>query len=154
MARGTPSMIALLGLLAVAGYQNRDKLGAMMKNAGLGGTGPDGRPLPGGDLGSLFGGAGGGGSLAEGLRSLIDRFKEAGQGDVADSWVGKGDNRDLAPESLSAALDDETLAELERKTGMTRDELIRRLTGTLPEAVNSMTPEGRLPTDEEAQRFV
>ena len=26
MSRGTPSMIALLGLLAVAGYQNRDKL--------------------------------------------------------------------------------------------------------------------------------
>ena len=34
MSRGMPSMTALLGLLALAGYQNRDKLGELLKGAG------------------------------------------------------------------------------------------------------------------------
>ena len=34
MSRGMPSMTALLGLLAVAGHQNRDKLPELLKGAG------------------------------------------------------------------------------------------------------------------------
>ncbi|MDR6303379.1 uncharacterized protein YidB (DUF937 family) [Nitrobacter vulgaris] len=34
MSRGMPSMTALLGLLALAGYQNRDKLAELLKGAG------------------------------------------------------------------------------------------------------------------------
>ena len=33
MSRGMPSMTALLGLLALAGYQNRDKLAELLKGA-------------------------------------------------------------------------------------------------------------------------
>ena len=33
MARGTPSLLALLGLLAVAGYQNKDKIKEMLGGA-------------------------------------------------------------------------------------------------------------------------
>ena len=36
MARGMPSLAALLGLVAIAGYQNRDKIGEFVK--GLGGS--------------------------------------------------------------------------------------------------------------------
>ena len=31
MSRGYPSMTALLGLLAIAGYQNRDKIAEMLR---------------------------------------------------------------------------------------------------------------------------
>ena len=34
MSRGMPSMTALLGLLALAGYQNRDKLADLLKGGG------------------------------------------------------------------------------------------------------------------------
>jgi hypothetical protein len=33
MNRGFPSLAALLGLLAIAGYQNRDKLAEMLRGA-------------------------------------------------------------------------------------------------------------------------
>jgi len=33
MSRGYPSLTALLGLLAIAGYQNRDKLTEMLRGA-------------------------------------------------------------------------------------------------------------------------
>ena len=36
MSRGYPSMTALLGLLAIAGYQNRDKIAEMLGGLGQG----------------------------------------------------------------------------------------------------------------------
>ena len=38
MAKGMPSLLALLGLVAVAGYQNRDKLRDMIGDAQPGGS--------------------------------------------------------------------------------------------------------------------
>src|SRR5215204_5156709 len=90
MSRGFPSMTALLGMLAIAGYQNRDKLAEM-----LGGALPkgesEGAPGQQGGLGGLleqFKGASVGGLLGGGLGELVDRFKQAGRGDIADSGSG------------------------------------------------------------------
>jgi len=106
MSRGFPSMTALLGMLAIAGYQNRDKLAEM-----LGGALPKGESggAPGqqGGLGGLleqFKGASVGGLLGGGLGELVDRFKQAGRGDIADSWVGTGPNKSVAPIDLEQAL--------------------------------------------------
>ena len=90
MARGLPSMTALLGLLAIAGYQNRDKIAEMLKGAGSPAGG-----RPGGDagLGGLLGGLAGtsaGGLLGGGLGSLLDSFRQAGQGDTAEFLGGQG----------------------------------------------------------------
>jgi hypothetical protein len=60
MSRGMPSMTALLGLLALAGYQNRDKLAEMVRNVGAGQSKPGaGDALSGmlGNLGGLLGAA-------------------------------------------------------------------------------------------------
>src|SRR3712207_2872962 len=95
MSRGFPSMTALLGLLAVAGFQNRDKiaemLGGLSPNAG-GGSGGQGQPQVGqgglgglagagglGGLGGLLGGLGNqnpGGIVNGGLGELVDRFRQ------------------------------------------------------------------------------
>ena len=109
MSRGMPSMTALLGLLAVAGYQNRDKIKEMLGGltqspSGVprgGSQGSQGGPL--GNLGGLLGGASVGSVLSGGLRDLIERFKQNGQGTAADSWVKTGPNQPLAPEQLIAA---------------------------------------------------
>ncbi len=92
MAKGMPSMLALLGLVAVAGYQNRDKISGALK--GLQSPGADGRNdgLGGilGGLGDMLGGTGAGtssGGLAGGLGELMNTFKTAGQSETADSWV-------------------------------------------------------------------
>lgn len=161
MARGMPSMVALLGLLAVAGYQNRDKLGGLL--GGLGNqAGTDGNSnRPGGGLGEMLAGLGGaiGGSnpgsiLSGGLGDLVDRFRQTGRGDTADSWINEGDNAALHASDLEEALGDDTIIELTQKTGLSRAELLERLSKTLPAAVNQLTPEGRLPTETEAARFV
>ena len=85
MSRGFPSMTALLGLLAIAGYQNRDKLAEI-----FGGLGTPGSAGQGGLSGLLrqlsgsLGGASAGGILSGGLGEIVDRFKQSGQGDTAD----------------------------------------------------------------------
>jgi uncharacterized protein YidB (DUF937 family) len=119
MSRGYPSMTALLGLLAIAGYQNRDKLGEMLSGLGKGTTGSGSQ----GGLGGLFGqlGSGGGatpgGFLGDGLRELVDRFKQSGQGATADSWVGTGPNQQIAPPRLEEAIGPDVLDTLSKQTG-------------------------------------
>ena len=161
MSRGMPSMIALLGLLAVAGYQNRDKiaevLGGRKQEPGGGPAqsnqqGGQGGVL--GNLGGLLGGASAGSVLSGGLSDLIERFKKNGQGQAADSWVARGPNQPLDPDHLEQAIGPDVLNTLSQQTGLSRDELLSRLTREIPAAVDKFTPEGRLPTEDEAARLV
>jgi uncharacterized protein YidB (DUF937 family) len=153
MSRGFPSMTALLGLLAIAGYQNRDKIAEML--GGLNKPGSSGQGGIGGLLGQLtgsLGGASAGGILSSGLGELFERFKQSGQGGTAESWIKPGPNKPCTPEQLEQAIGAETLDTLSKHTGLSRDELVSRLCRELPEAVDKYTPEGRVPTEAELSR--
>ena len=155
MANKMPSMLALLGLLAVAGYQNRDKISEALK--GLRNPNPAGPPQGQGGglldgLGGLIGAAAGGGGLTGGLADLLDSFKQSGQQQVADSWVTAGvPTEGLTPAQVEQAVGSENLDELSKRTGLSRDELLQRLSTAIPEHVDQLTPDGRFPTEEQAQ---
>jgi uncharacterized protein YidB (DUF937 family) len=161
MSRGMPSMVALLGLLAVAGYKNRGRIAEV-----LGGLKqePGGRPGQSnqqggqggvlGNLGGLLSGASVGNVLSGGLRDLVERFKHNGQGQAAESWVKPGPNQQLEPDQLEQAIGPDVLMTLSQQTGLSREELLSRLTRELPEAVDKFTPDGRLPTEDEATRLI
>ena len=146
-------MVALLGLLAVAGYQNRDKisqaLGGLQNNAG---TDPQS------GLGGLLSGLGNAASglgLGGGLTELLDSFKASGHGEVADSWVNPSvPTRGLTAEQVEQAVGSENLDELSKRTGLTREELLQRLATNIPATVDRITPDGRMPSDEEAQKLL
>jgi uncharacterized protein YidB (DUF937 family) len=155
MGRGLPSMTALLGLLAIAGYQNRDKIAEWLRGAGQGKPGAAGQGGIGGLLGQLrgsLGGVGAGGILSGGLAELVDRFKQSGQAETADSWVRTGPNKPCTPAQLEQAIGPEVMDMLSRQTGLSRDELLARLCRELPDAVDKYTPQGRLPTEPELSR--
>ena len=165
MSRGFPSMTALLGLLAIAGYQNRDKIAEMLGGAaqdkpGASGQGGQNNSLAtghgsglGGLLGQLgLGGASAGGILSGGLGELIERFKQSGQGQIADSWVKTGENKRCSPAELERAIGPEVLETLSKQTGLSRDELVTRLCRELPDAVDKYTPQGRLPMEGDFSR--
>ncbi|AMJ61074.1 YidB family protein [Bosea sp. PAMC 26642] len=151
-SNGFPSMTALLGLLAVAGFQNRDKISEWLQNSQRNPGQQPNSDMPreaGGILGGLGGlaGAGGvGGLLSGGLGELMDRFKQAGQGSTADSWVQHGSNQEVAPNDLEKAIGPDVIDTLIRQTGLSRDELLARLSRQLPDAVDRYTPEGRIST--------
>ena len=152
MARGYPSLIALLGLLAVAGYQNRDKLAELFRQAQAkhGPSDPGGSEVASagtlGNLGGILSGTSVGGLLGDGLRDLIESFKSSGKGEIADSWVSTGTNKPISPQELERAISPEVWATLSEQTGLSRQELLSRLSRELPEAVDKYTPQGRLPS--------
>lgn len=154
MSRSTPSLLALLGLVAVAGYQNRDRISEMLSDARQKSTASGAGFAPAGgslvaEIGQFFQGR----SVSTALGDLVDRFRATGKGDAADSWVSDQANMPLGVDELEAALGDETLAELAMKTGLSRAELLLRLNAALPEVVNHLTPNGRLPTEGEGQAY-
>jgi uncharacterized protein YidB (DUF937 family) len=164
MSRGFPSMTALLGLLAVVGYQNRDKIAEMLSGIGQGTPGGAGQSTPGGAgpsggisglLGQLsrsFTGASAGGILSGGLGELVERFKQSGHGETAESWVGTGPNKPVTPPQLEQAIGPDVLETLSKQTGLSREELLARLSRELPDAVDKYTPQGRLPTETDFPR--
>jgi uncharacterized protein YidB (DUF937 family) len=148
-------MTALLGLLAVAGYQNRDKIAEMLGGIGQSTPATAGQSGIGGLLGQLsrsFAGASAGGLLSGGLGELVERFKQSGHGETADSWVGTGRNKPVIPPHLEQAIGPEVLETLSKKTGLSREELLARLSRELPDAVDKYTPQGRLPTETDFPR--
>jgi uncharacterized protein YidB (DUF937 family) len=114
--------IALLGLLA---YKNRDKIGELI--AGRTSTDSKNAGSPGG------------------LGDILDRLRNAGAGDQVDSWVGTGSNRPVQRDQVEQAIDPQTLSDLAEQTGLSRDELLERLTRELPDAVDKLTPDGQMP---------
>jgi uncharacterized protein YidB (DUF937 family) len=149
MTRGMPSMTALLALLAIAGYQNRDKLAEMLSSAGasnpkLGDRTPQLAGLL-GNLSAMLGGTGVGGLLNGAIGELLEKFKQNGQGETAQSWINHGPNKEVSPPQLKQAIGSDVLGKLEQQTGLSQEELLARLSRELPAAVDKYTPEGRLP---------
>ena len=85
-------------------------------------------------LGGLLGGASAGSVLSGGLRDLVERFKQNGQGQAADSWVKTGPNQQLGPDQLEQAIGPDVLNTLSQQTGLSREELLSRLTRELPDS--------------------
>ena len=125
--------VAMLGILA---YQNRDKIGDLIRGAGN----RDPNNPQGGLMDQLSKGVSG-----TALGDILDRFRNAGVGSKVDSWVGTGPNEPIEPKDVETAIDEDTLTSLSMQTGLSRDELIARITKDLPEAVDKLTPDGELP---------
>jgi uncharacterized protein YidB (DUF937 family) len=123
---------------------NRDKIGDLFRS-GAQTSGDPSQPQSGGFLDSISDVLNGGG-----LSEVLNRFRNAGSGATVDSWVKDGPNRSIQPHEVQAAIEPETLDELARQTGLSRDELLRRLATELPRAVDSLTPDGVVPGEQSA----
>ena len=83
------------------------------------------------------------------LKSIMERFKRGGHDDKIQSWVGPGENKPIQPQELQQALGPEEIDHLQRETGLPRDQLLSELSKVLPQVVDKLTPQGRLPTEQE-----
>lgn len=166
----SPITMAVLGLLAYKAIKGLNNSQPSPNSAGTARpTGPASLPsgsinagIPGaagglgdllkGGLGNLLASGAAGGVLSGGLNDLLKQFQQSGQSDVANSWVGAGPNKAISPADLAKALGSDQISTLMAHTGMSRDELISGLSQVLPEVVNQLTPQGRVPTEQELSR--
>ena len=177
----SPMTMALLGLIAYKAYKSfsggsdtpspapspRGTTAATDPGAGglggllgglFGGSATPRGAAPGGSLGDVMGGLLGGGAaggvLANGLGNLVRDLQNSGQGRAVQSWVGTGPNQAITPEALEDALGPQAIDALAKQTGMNRDDLLEGLAQHLPDVVDHLTPQGRLPTEQETSRMM
>jgi uncharacterized protein YidB (DUF937 family) len=156
----SPLTMAVLGLLAYKAVKSfTSQPGAAPaapaapgsgQSAGSGGGGL-GDLLKNG-LGGLLAGGAAGSVLSGGLNDLLKQFQQSGQGDVAKTWVATGPNKAISSDDLAKALGGDQINTLMAHTGLSRQDLLAGLSQYLPEAVNQLTPDGRLPTEQELSR--
>jgi uncharacterized protein YidB (DUF937 family) len=92
------------------------------------------------------------GNILGGLNDLIGKLTAGGVAPHVDSWVGPGANQTIQPGQLGGALGQNVLNELSQRTGMSQQELLNQLTAVLPQLINHLTPNGRVPTLAELEK--
>ena len=159
----SPMTMAILGLLAwkavkhhtasqpgaapaPAPAPNPGNVSAGLPGGGMGGGLGD---LLKGGLGGLLAGGAAGSVISGGLGDLLNQLQQKGHGDTASSWVSNGPNKQISPGDLANALGADQIDQLSSQSGMSRDELLKGLSQYLPDAVNHLTPDGRLPDENE-----
>ena len=116
-------------------------LGGGQQQGGLGG-------VMGGGMGQQGGyGQQGGMGMGGGLGGLLSQFQQAGLGHVADSWVSNGPNHPVSPDQLNQVLGQDQVNHMANQAGMEPGDFLSQLSQHLPNAVNGMTPDGRLPDE-------
>lgn len=124
-------------------------------NAGLPGAGGGGlSDLLKGGLGGLLAGGAAGSVLSGGLGDLMKQLQQGGQGDAANSWVGKGQNQPISPGDLASALGADQIDAIASQAGLSRDDLLKGLSQYLPDVVDHLTPDGRLPDANEVSKWI
>jgi len=80
-----------------------------------------------------------------GLGGMMQQFQAQGFGDTIKSWIGTGPNQPISPDQLHQAVGPDLMAQLATKLGMTPQDLAAKLSTTLPQVVDTMTPGGVIP---------
>jgi uncharacterized protein YidB (DUF937 family) len=107
----------------------------------------------GGILSSILGGQQGGASqaggmggagMAGGLGGLLSQFQQAGLGNIAQSWIGSGQNLPVSPQQLQNVFGQEQVQNMASQAGMPQGDFLSQLAQHLPAAVDGMTPNGEM----------
>jgi len=93
----------------------------------------------GGILNSLIGG----GNSAD-IGGLVNGLKEKGLGDVADSWLGDGDNAEISADQLKDVLGGEKVAAAAAELGTDEGSLLDSLKEAIPQMVDKSSSGGSL----------
>lgn len=147
----SPIGLAVLGTLAYQALKHKgqlaDMLGGKQREASV--TASLNPSAAADSGGGLFGALGGGGGLASGLRDLFDRFSQSGHEDKVQSWVSTGANRSIEPTEMEQVLGPDRIQWLMQQTGLPKEQLLAGLSKELPSAIDRMTPNGQVPSDDE-----
>ena len=112
-------------------------------------------------LGGLTGGRGGGtGNILlqlalsmlqqqGGLGNVLGKFREAGMGAQADSWVSTGQNVNISPNQVEQVFGSGALNDIASKLGMSQEQAGSAMSQVMPELINQLTPQGQVTADSE-----
>lgn len=80
-----------------------------------------------------------------GLHGLVERFQEAGLGNVIQSWIGDGSNVPITPTQMQQVLGDGELQQIAEETALDEPDVAKHLSEILPDLIDTLTPGGHIP---------
>jgi uncharacterized protein YidB (DUF937 family) len=82
---------------------------------------------------------------AGGADDLLSQFRGAGYANEVESWVGTGPNKSIEPQAIETVFGREKLGAMAQEAGLPQQDLMSGLARMLPEVINGLSPQGRLP---------
>jgi uncharacterized protein YidB (DUF937 family) len=81
-----------------------------------------------------------------GIQGVVNEFERNGLGATVKSWVGTGPNQPISADQVQQVLGPDLLQQLSAKSGLSVQELTQKLSQVLPQAVDRLTPDGKIPS--------
>ncbi len=80
-----------------------------------------------------------------GLAGLVSAFQQKGLGSAVSGWISKGPNPPVSAAQVTDVLGQDTLRQFASKAGVPVSEAGSLLAGLLPDAIDRLTPDGKVP---------
>jgi uncharacterized protein YidB (DUF937 family) len=96
----------------------------------------------------------GSGSAIGGLGGLLETLQQKGLGDVGASWVSSGKNLPISAEQIQNVLGNEQVRAIAGKLGVEPEKAAQQLARYLPQIVDRLTPEGKVPDSASLQQAI
>ena len=80
-----------------------------------------------------------------GLLGLVNTLRQLGLDDVVSSWISTGENKPISSEQVQNALGEGQINQIAQNMGVSHQEVSTGLAGLLPQLIDKLTPDGKLP---------
>ena len=83
-----------------------------------------------------------------GISGVLDKFRQGGFADHADSWQSTGQNMPISGSALQEVLGSGAIGQVAQQLGMSHGDAAGGLAQVLPQLIDKFTPEGQVPDDQ------
>jgi len=80
-----------------------------------------------------------------GLAGLVEKFNQAGMGNIINSWIGSGEKLPISGEQISTVLGSGVIGNIATQLGMDPAQVSNQISQVLPGLINKLTPAGVAP---------
>jgi uncharacterized protein YidB (DUF937 family) len=112
------------------------------------------------DILGMVGGKGGAGNILGaithlidehgGLNGLLKKFQDSGLSEAVGSWVGLGENHKIDASNIMQVLGSDKIQQLAKQFGLDHNQFASQIAGMLPQVIDQLTPDGKVPGDHNA----
>lgn len=83
-----------------------------------------------------------------GLSGLVQMFQDKGLGDTVSSWISTGKNLPVSADQIKQALGSDQIQQISEHVGVSQEEASTGLADLLPEIIDKLTPDGKMPEND------
>jgi uncharacterized protein YidB (DUF937 family) len=86
-----------------------------------------------------------------GLEGVLNKFREGGFAEHADSWVSTGQNMGISADQLQQVFGSSAITDIASRLGVPAGQAGSAIAQLLPEIINGLTPQGHVPDNSDQE---